>query len=1107
MANLPDGQLLDRFTQQRDEAAFAALLQRHGPLVLGVCRRLLGDVHDADDAFQATFLVLACRAAAIRRGEALASFLYGTACRVARRLRGQKARRQALHQQAAHQRPEASAPSADDGETHALLHEELERLPRKYRDVLILCYLQGKTNEQAAHELGCPLGSMSRRLGRARELLRDRLLSRGAGVLAALVGPALAEQATAAVPAALAWSTVETVRRHGIATALLASATPPIAVVLARGVLHAARLTRLTIATTLLAAGLAVAGGATALRFPTEKQPQPEAKTPAPPAGNTAQAKAPPRFDLYDDPLPEGVLARMGTERLRHPLALRLVFAADGKTLISAGQDQTVRFWDLATGKLKRLQRAPQSQLVMAISSDGKTLALTSEEHLHLWDIAAAKEIQRIATGKLDGNNRLLWVEFSPDGKTLAASKADSTVLIWEAAAGKERTRFKHKDRRVHNLAFSSDGKILAATGDQHVLLWDLATGTELHSIESRHGPYAKLSFSPDGKLLADALFSSVVLWDVAAGKKSDELAFFAADKKPATGHEVAFAPDGKTVAVYCNENDFVVLWDRSTRKEVKRLTAYRSHTWYPLGWLGFSPDGKLLASLHSGKITLWDVASGKQLQERASHFAATDSVAISPDGKFVASAAGGDRTVRLWDAHSGKPLHVWPMPHGRIDPLLFTPDGASVLAAGLWGECRMWNVRTGEERQVFRVPDFSKNASEQIPAAHLSPDGKRLTAVSLWGEIKDGVHKRQRYLTTWDVASGERIHRRRLSFDSRIILSLEEMSPDGRFATIFDARGLIVYDVAADRPLRTFAGDSGGPVAFSPDSKLLAFAGSHSRVPKMERVRLCDLATGADVLTLAAGRVSERAFSPDGRYLLTVGDDGLRLWELATGKEVLRRQTVEQPGHPPVSPEMSGCLAFASDGRSVATGLPDTNLVIWDLAPTTRQKHKLGADDLARLWSDLAGDDAPRAYQAAGTLIADPERSVPFLRDRLHAVKEDTPRIRKLIVDLNSEQFAVRDAARKELEKMDDAAHAVLRQALKEATSLEQRRRLEALLSVGWVVRSPEKLRQIRAVMVLEQIGDAEARRVLERLAAGAAEARQTREAKAALERLTKRP
>jgi RNA polymerase sigma factor (sigma-70 family) len=263
-ADLSDGQLLERFLQQREEAAFEGLVSRHGSLVLGVCRSLLRDPHDADDAFQATFLVLACRAASIRRTESVASFLYGTACRIARRLRCQKARRQTLHHRAATRRPEAAPPDADERETHALLHEELSRLPRKYREVLVACYLQSKTNEQAARELGHPLGSMSRHLNRARELLRERLLGRGVGVLAALVGPALAEQATAAVPPLLFHSTMDTIRRHVLAAALLAGSTPPAAVVLAQGVLHAAQLTRWAIAALLLTTGLVVVGGAAA---------------------------------------------------------------------------------------------------------------------------------------------------------------------------------------------------------------------------------------------------------------------------------------------------------------------------------------------------------------------------------------------------------------------------------------------------------------------------------------------------------------------------------------------------------------------------------------------------------------------------------------------------------------------------------------------------------------------------------------------------------------------------------------------------------------------------------------------------------------------------
>jgi hypothetical protein len=263
-----------------------------------------------------------------------------------------------------------------------------------------------------------------------------------------------------------------------------------------------------------------------------------------------------------------------------------------------------------------------------------------------------------------------------------------------------------------------------------------------------------------------------------------------------------------------------------------------------------------------------------------------------------------------------------------------------------------------------------------------------------------------------------------------------------------------------------------------------------------MHRVRVFDITSGTDLLTLETGPSSIRSFTPDSRYLLTVGDAGLRLWELATGKEVLRQPSLKYLSY--------YCLAVACDGRSVAVGMPDANVLVWDLAPATRQMIKLSLDDIVRLWKEMSGDDGARAYQAIGTLMADPEHAVPFLSDRLQPVKVDAPRIRRLIADLDSEQFTVRDAAFGELEKMDDGAHAVLRLELPKTTSLEKRRRIQSLLSMRWIVRSQEKLRQIRAVMVLEQVGNEEARRVLGKLANSASEARQTREAKAALERLS---
>jgi RNA polymerase sigma-70 factor (ECF subfamily) len=178
-----DADLLRRFAADRCEEAFATLVRRHGPLVLSVCRRVLGDVPDAEDAFQATFLVLARRAGSIADPERLGNWLYGVAARVALKARGSLRRRQAREKQV--RLPDASpnpAPPSTDDDSAAVLREELGRLPEKYRAAVGLCYLEGKSNAETAGLLRWPIGTVKGRLARARELLRSRLAGRGLGV-------------------------------------------------------------------------------------------------------------------------------------------------------------------------------------------------------------------------------------------------------------------------------------------------------------------------------------------------------------------------------------------------------------------------------------------------------------------------------------------------------------------------------------------------------------------------------------------------------------------------------------------------------------------------------------------------------------------------------------------------------------------------------------------------------------------------------------------------------------------------------------------------------------------------------------------------------------
>jgi RNA polymerase sigma factor (sigma-70 family) len=287
-----DRQLLDDFTARRDEGAFAALVARHGPMVLRVCRRVLRQEQDAEDAFQATFLVLARNTASIRRRDAVADWLHGVAYRTAMKAKRGAARRRNHEARKRALAPEA-VPSPRWDDVRAVLDEEIRALPAPFRAAFTLCVLEGKSGPQAAAELGCKEGTVASRVNRARHLLRRRLSRRGIQLSALLAVVSVAEGAgRAALPPALAQSTVS----FGLLVAAggPAAAIPPQVAALAAGVTRAMSLTKTKIAAALIVAlGLVVAGAGALTRQalatpPDEAKRQADAKPPAapkPPAG------------------------------------------------------------------------------------------------------------------------------------------------------------------------------------------------------------------------------------------------------------------------------------------------------------------------------------------------------------------------------------------------------------------------------------------------------------------------------------------------------------------------------------------------------------------------------------------------------------------------------------------------------------------------------------------------------------------------------------------------------------------------------------------------------------------------------------------------------
>jgi RNA polymerase sigma factor (sigma-70 family) len=1081
-----DAGLLEQFLRRGDQDAFAALVRRHGRLVWRVCSRVLGQVHTAEEAYQATFLVLARRAAKVRKPAALASWLYSVAYRIARQARADIVRQQSRPGEPMARPPVDPAREAACRELESIVVEEVHALPAKYRLPILLCYWEGLTNEEAARRLAWPAGTVKTRLLRARQLLHKRLTRRGVslplGVLATLLA---AGGGDAATPTALATASAGALAEQAIRAMACVKAKVVVALLLAAG---------------------AVAAGVGALTPP---------KPPARPNGETPKAEQPQvqaepanlRTDRYGDPLPPGAIARLGTVRFRHPFWVGgLAFTPDGKTLASACWDGTVRLWDAATGKETRcFRRRPNpipgwGQVVfndVAISPDGKALvAVDNHDTAYIWDLGSGKELHRLKEGK----NNNFGFALSADGKTLAVSDGGGEVKLWDLATGKVMRVLRAAPRPAAVLAFSPDGKILAAgdnapipvgaakvkDGASSIRLWDTAAGRPLRELKGHTGGVTTVAFSPDGRTLVSASHDATLrFWDPAAGKQVRKIQV--PDATPADEEQdrqkgihyggvltVAYSPDGRLLASGSYDGT-VRLWDAGTGKE---LYALRGHGREVAGVV-FSPDGKTLASgSRDHTIRLWDPASGKQLQPRQGHDGPVNNLAVSPDGR-IAAAVCHDGTIRLWSLTAKRQLHVLRGHTDFVYAAAFSPDGHILASASADRTVRLWDAATGRE-----LRQLGKHRGAVYSVAFTSVRNMLLS-----GEANSTLH-------FWDATTGEELRQLPEVYSFHDF----RLSSDGTILATAARNAVHLLDVKTGKELRRFDG-SWPRLGLSPDGRMLAMQKSG------DKIRLWNAATGEELGALADSDsppgyvgVMSYVFSPDGRLLARIGKGDIELWEVLSGK--LRRHfRGHQAG--------IGPFAFSPDGQTLLSGSNDTTVLIWDVARRQEMRPgRLGEKELQELWDALAGGDAEKADRAICTLAAAAEQSVPFLERHLRPVKiADEERLARLIADLDSDQFAVREQAARKLEQLREHAETALRQALKKSPSLEARRRMERLLGkLRELPLAPDLLRVLRAVEVFERIDAPEARQLLEKLAKGAAEARLTREAKASLQRLDRR-
>ena len=431
VGGLSDAQLLERFVAGRDaagEAAFRALVERHGPMVLRVCRGVLHDPHDAEDAFQVTFLVLARKAGSIRKHDSIASWLHGTAHRVALKARtaARRRRRASRGWRTADGSRARRLPSSDREDSRRSSTRRSGDCPAKYRAPIVLCYLEGMTHDQAAVELGWPVGTVRGRLARARDLLKSRLTRRGLAVSAGLVASgSTAEAAASGLSAALVEATVRAAIGRSAAGRLSRTAALLLQAVLRE--MAVARWIRL-VAPLALIAGLA--GGAAV--FLGAGAPRPSVRL-APVV--TASRSAP--VDPGDEPLPDGALVRLGTTRFSPGTVIHeIAYSPDGQSLATTDGDGDLDLWDAATGRRRLSIELGEKDGMriegMAFSPDGRSVAVRSMSATILHDAASGRPIRRFEqkSQRHEGKAQAIGLAFSPDGSVLAASFFDAPIVL-----------------------------------------------------------------------------------------------------------------------------------------------------------------------------------------------------------------------------------------------------------------------------------------------------------------------------------------------------------------------------------------------------------------------------------------------------------------------------------------------------------------------------------------------------------------------------------------------------------------------------------------------------------------------------------------------------
>lgn len=624
-----------------------------------------------------------------------------------------------------------------------------------------------------------------------------------------------------------------------------------------------------------------------------------------------------------------------------------VAFSPNGKMILSASWDQTIKLWDATTGRALR-------------TFGGHTNAVNA-------------------------------VAFSPDGRLIASASGDKSVRIWDVATGVQLHAFLAHAEMVNAVAISPNNhQILSGGDDGFVRLWDLPTGELLFEVFGHKQGVKAVAFSADGgQFLSGGGDNAVRLWD--SNSKNNSKTFSGRAGHADWVSSVAFAPDGRTLASGSYDKTIKV-WDPKTGKLLRSLDGHSD--WVTS--IAFAPNGIRLVSGGKDKtLRLWDLASG-QIQKIEQDLGAIGSVAFSSDGHLILSGGGlggakGDGSyLKLWDAETGKLVETFAGRAKSVTSVAFSSDGNWVVAGSADWTAKLWNARTGQLACLFKGHLDGVTSIAFAPDAHRIASGSRDGEIAVWDISKCGLvrkwkahsaivatvafspdghsllsgggvpfRKADNSLKLWNVATSRLIR----SFDghSEGVTSVA-FAPDGASFISGSYDGTLKFwSVALDGPALTRKTvDAVFGVAFSGDGKKWASGGY------MRSLYLWDAVSGKPIISGTAhqSHVNAVAFSPDGLSLLSGGQDNtMKIWDAVTGK-ILRNLE----GH-------SGWVTsvkFSPSGRLALSGSEDGTMRLWSVAT---------GEELLRLQADEDGNAIAITPDGFFVATGDPNKLVHVVR------------------------------------------------------------------------------------------------------------------------------